>query len=121
MVTSTDEQVIEDFSSRLLRRFLRLCESPRTRRRMLRLVDGATGNARAGRALYRVVNRAVVTPAARAAGLQASATRTELVASQLIGLAMLRYVLQVEPVASMDVEDLVRHAAPGVRAVLRGA
>lgn len=108
-----------DFAVRLLARFLRLCESPRTRATMLRLVRGSVGSARTGRALYRVVNSMVVNPVARATGVQASATKLELVASQLIGLAMLRYVLQVEPVASASVDDLVRQAAPGIRAVLQ--
>lgn len=114
-----DEQESPDFADRLLNRFLALCESPRTRDRMIRMVKGSTGSARAGRVLYRMVNRTVVTPVARATGVQASATRLELVASQLIGLAMLRYVLEVEPVASLPRADLVRQAAPGIRAVLQ--
>ncbi|MGH3361825.1 MAG: hypothetical protein ACRDOM_05130 [Nocardioides sp.] len=109
-----------DFAVRLLRRFLALCESPRTRAAMLRMVKGSVGSARAGRVLYRVVSRAVVNPVARATGVQASALRLELVASQLIGLAMLRYVLHVEPMASASVDDVVALAAPSIRAALRG-
>ena len=52
----------EDLAITLVRRFLLLCESPRTRRTMLRMVRGSTGNARAGRRFYRVVNRAVLSP-----------------------------------------------------------
>lgn len=112
------EETRRDFAVRLLTRFLQLCESPRTRSRMVRLVQGSTGSARSGRAVYRVVNRTVVNPVARATGVHASATKLELVASQLIGLAMLRYVLGVEPVASLPVDEVVRQAAPGIRAVL---
>jgi hypothetical protein len=89
-----------DFSERLLRRFLLLCENPRTQRRALALVRGSVSNARAGRAFYALVNRVVVNPVARAMGVQSSAVRMELVGSQLIGLAMIRYVLKVEPIAS---------------------
>jgi hypothetical protein len=53
--------------------------------------------------------------------MHASALRYELVCGQLVGLAMMRYVLQVEPVASTPVDDLVRQFAPAVRATLRGA
>jgi len=110
-----------DFSDLLLRTFLGLCENPRTRQGMLRMVRSSVGSARAGRAFYNVLNRSVVNPAARATGMHASALRYELVCGQLVGLAMMRYVLQVEPVASTPVDDLVRQFAPAVRATLRGA
>ena len=110
----------DDFAVRLLRRFLWLCESPRTRAAMLRMVRGSVGSARAGRTLYRVLNRVAVNPVARATGVQSSTLRLELVASQLIGLAMLRYVLEVEPMASATVDDVVALTAPSIRAALRG-
>jgi hypothetical protein len=110
-----------DFSERLLRSFLALCENPRTRQGMLRMVRSSVGSARAGRAFYKVLNRTVVNPAARATGVHASALRLELVGGQLVGLAMMRYVLQVEPVASAPVEDIVRQLAPAIRATLKGS
>lgn len=109
-----------DFAVRPLRRFLTLCESPRTRSAMVRMVKGSVGSAQAGRTLYRVVNRAAVNPVARVTGVQASAMRLEVVASQLIGLAMARYVIQVEPIASASVDEVVALAAPSIRAALRG-
>jgi hypothetical protein len=111
---------IVDFSDRLLRTFLGLCENPRTRHGMLRMVRSSVGSARAGRAFYRVLNRTVVNPAARATGVHASALRFELVCGQLVGLAMMRYVLQVEPVASAPADEIVRQFAPAIRATLKG-
>jgi hypothetical protein len=110
-----------DFSVRLLRSFMSLCEHPRTRQGMLRMVRASVGSARAGQAFYRVLNRSVVNPAAKATGVHASALRIELVCAQLVGLAMMRYVLQVEPVASAPTEDIVRQFAPAIRATLKGA
>lgn len=118
---SQDADVATDFSVRLLRSFLALCENPRTRQGMLRMVRASVGSARAGQAFYRVLNRSVVNPAAKATGMHASALRIELVCGQLVGLAMMRYVLQVEPVASAPAEDIVRQFAPAIRATLRGA
>ena len=112
---------VSDFSVRLLRNFLGLCENPRTRQHMLRMVRGSVGSARAGQAFYRVLNRSVVNPAARATGVHASALRVELVCGQLVGLAMMRYVLQVEPVASTPAEEIVRQFAPAIRATLQGS
>ena len=104
-----------DFTERLLRRFLLVCESPRTQRRALALVRGSLGNARAGRRFYALVNRVVLNPVARAMGVETSAIRIELVGSQLIGLAMIRYVLKVEPIASLSVDELVPLMAPSLR------
>ena len=108
-----------DFAVRLLRNFLGLCENPRTRQHMLRMVRGSVGSARAGQAFYRVLNRSVVNPAAKATGFHASALRIELVCGQLVGLAMMRYVLQVEPVASIPADEIVRQFAPAIRATLQ--
>lgn len=110
----------DDLAVRLVRRFLLLCESPVTHGRMVRLVRGSVGNARIGQALYRAINRSVLSPVARASGVQASAMKLELVASQLVGIAMLRYVIEVEPMASASVEEVVALAAPAVRATLQG-
>jgi hypothetical protein len=109
-----------DLAERLLRRFLGLCESPRTRATMLRMVKASVGSAGAGRAFYAMLNRTVLSPVARATGMQGSAMRYELVASQLIGLAMMRYVLEVEPIASASTDDVVAQMAPAVRAILKG-
>jgi hypothetical protein len=109
-----------DFSVRLLRTFLGLCENPRTRRRMLKMVKSSVGKGGADRALYRMLNRTVVTPTAQATGIRASALRYELVCGQLVGLAMMRYVLQVEPVASTSTDEIVQVFAPAIRATLKG-
>lgn len=109
-----------DFSVRLLRTFLGLCENPRSRQRMLRMVRASVGSGSADRALYRMLNRTVVTPTAKATGINASALRYELVCGQLVGLAMMRYVLVVEPVASTTTDEIVQVFAPAIRATLKG-
>ena len=118
MADQSSDGAPADFTERLLRRFLLLCESPRTQRRALALVRGSVGNARAGKHFYALVNRVVLNPVARAVGVETSAIRMELVGSQLIGLAMIRYVLKVEPIASLDIDELVPLMAPPLRQAL---
>lgn len=115
-----EEPANADFTERVVRRFLLLCESPRTRRRVLALVQGSVSNVGAGRRFYALVNRLVLNPIARASGVNASAVRLELVGSQLIGLAMIRYVLKVEPIASLDIDELVPLVTPPLRQALAG-
>jgi hypothetical protein len=111
----------DDFAVRLLRRFLALCESPRMQAIVVRRVGRSAGSAGAGRVLYKMISRLVVNPVARATGVHASAMRTELIASQLVGIALLRYVVKAEPMASASVDEVVELAAPAVRAALSGA
>ncbi|MEU1025372.1 TetR family transcriptional regulator, partial [Streptomyces sp. NPDC005904] len=47
--------------------------------------------------------------------------RAELAAAQLVGVAMLRYVIKVEPLASADMEQIVARVAPVVQGHLTGA
>ncbi len=110
----------EDFAIRLLRRFLLLCESPRTRQRMMRLVRQSTQVGPGAPRLYGWINRIMQSPRLMPERRAMSAMKTELVASQLIGLAMTRYVLKLEPLASAPVDDVVRMVAPSIAAALRG-
>ncbi|MGN6161333.1 MAG: TetR/AcrR family transcriptional regulator [Marmoricola sp.] len=109
-----------DAAERLLRRFLALCENPRTRERMLNLVKGAVAHEGSGRRFYAVFNSLVLSPVMRLGGLKNNALRGELVGSQLVGLAMMRYVIKVEPICSVDREVVVEMMAPAIRAALRG-
>ncbi len=47
--------------------------------------------------------------------------RMELAASNLIGIAILRYVVALEPLASADVDSLVAEIAPRIRGYLTSA
>jgi AcrR family transcriptional regulator len=46
--------------------------------------------------------------------------RAALCATQMVGLGMIRYIAKFEPVASADVETLVRAVAPNVQRYLTG-
>jgi AcrR family transcriptional regulator len=47
--------------------------------------------------------------------------RLELMASHLVGLAMVRYVLKIEPLASAPIEQLIAQVAPRVQTYLNGS
>jgi AcrR family transcriptional regulator len=48
------------------------------------------------------------------------ALRASLVASQLLGMALSRYVLRLEPVAGASADEVVRLLAPGMQRVIDG-
>jgi AcrR family transcriptional regulator len=62
----------------------------------------------------------VIEPVGVALGLDRPELRMPLVASQVIGLILLRYVLEVEPLASMPGEQVVATYAPTLQRYLTG-
>ena len=73
-----------------------------------------------GRLLFAAVTRLVFRPLLRSRRLDEAAARFELVCAQLGGIAVLRYVTRMEPIASMPVDDLVAMVAPGLQATISG-
>jgi AcrR family transcriptional regulator len=62
----------------------------------------------------------VLQPVGRALGLDRPELRMSLVASQLLGIILGRYVLELEPLASMPARTLVATYAPTVQRYLTG-
>ncbi|QBR92543.1 TetR family transcriptional regulator [Nocardioides euryhalodurans] len=62
----------------------------------------------------------VLQPVGVALGLERPERRMTLVASQVIGLILLRYVLRVEPLASLSRDELVATYAPTLQRYLTG-
>jgi hypothetical protein len=46
--------------------------------------------------------------------------RSGLVSSQIMGLAMMRYIWQIEPVATMTEDELVAAVAPNLQRYIEG-
>ncbi|TKG69132.1 TetR/AcrR family transcriptional regulator [Prauserella endophytica] len=67
-----------------------------------------------------LVNR-IFTNVVRTADSDRPELRAGLGATQMIGLGMARYVAQIEPVASADIETLVATIAPNLQRYLTGA
>lgn len=110
----------EDLAIQLVRRFLALCEHPRTSERMLRLVARAARSGDDAPRILRWLNRALLMPGMRRGTRPISTMKWELVTSQLFALGTMRYLVGLEPIASASREDVVQMAAPGVLAVLQG-
>jgi AcrR family transcriptional regulator len=62
----------------------------------------------------------VLQPVGRALGLDEPELRMSLVASQMLGIILSRYVLELEPLASMPAERLVATYAPTIQRYLTG-
>jgi AcrR family transcriptional regulator len=105
----------------ILRTFLRVWDGP-ARPAALALVRSAVGSEWTARLLRefltsRILRRVVATLDVPAAEQEA---RGALVASQLVGLVMTRYVLRLEPLASASADSLVAAYAPTLQRYLTG-
>ena len=90
---------LDGMGTRIARFFLETWDS-RGGSRMLALIRSAVSNESAAALLRDFVTREVLARVAEALELDQPRLRASLVGSQLIGLAVLRYVVKLEPLAS---------------------
>jgi len=101
----------------LIRRFLELGEGFTGMTVLLR--SAASNDYAASR--VRELFAAQVLPAFARVGSRADAAeRAGLVASQLLGLALCRYILKIPPVAEMSAEEIVKHTGPTIQRYASG-
>ena len=110
-----------ELGANIVRLFLRVWDGP-MQPAGLALVRSAVGNELAARLLReflvtRILRRVVATLDVPQAAREA---RGALVASQLVGLVMARYVLRIEPLASASGEHLVATVGPTLQRYLTG-
>ena len=111
----------EEAGERLVRLVLSVWDSP-AGTAAVALFRSAMSNEWTARLLREFVVTQVLRRAIRELGLpgEEAGLRSALVASQIAGLAVTRYVLKIEPVASADPETLVRAIGPNVQRYLTG-
>ncbi len=105
---------------RMLRVFLSVWDDPELRMPLLALVRGVF-DPDGQRLLRDGLLPAIISPIGVALGLDEPQRRMPMVASQVLGLIVVRYVLELEPVASMPAEQVVEAYAPAIQRFLTGA
>ncbi|HEY3049798.1 MAG TPA: TetR family transcriptional regulator [Polaromonas sp.] len=96
----------------LLRHFLGVWEGPQANNGIAVLLRSAASNDLSADKMREVFATQVLPAMARVSSRATAGERASLVASQLLGLALCRYVLKIPPIAEMSIEDLVRRVAP---------
>ncbi|MEU1134523.1 TetR family transcriptional regulator [Streptomyces sp. NPDC005900] len=118
---AVEEGPLDGVGERLTRFLLGVWENPATRTPLLAVVRSALNNETAAAVFRRLVAAQLLGRIARRLELPDAELRAELSAAQLVGVAMLRYVIKVEPLASADMEQIVARVAPVVQGHLTGA
>jgi hypothetical protein len=94
-------------------------DSDDSRNAILALVRSAVSHDTAAAMLREFLTAQLLPVIARLTGHPDAQLRASLVASQLIGIAMLRHVLRVEPLARATPDDIVTLVAPVIEQYLR--
>jgi AcrR family transcriptional regulator len=112
---------VEELGERLLRGVLVAWDSPAVRPAATAALRSAIGQGPVARMLHEFLRREIMHRLARRLGATADAElRAELAASQVVGIIMVRYILAIEPLASLSHDELVARAAPAVQWHLTG-
>ncbi|MGQ4331093.1 TetR/AcrR family transcriptional regulator [Streptomyces hayashii] len=118
--TAVADGPLDQVGERLARFILGVWENPTTRKPLLAIVRSAVNNETAAAVFRRLVASQLLRRIASQLDLPDAELRAELAAAQLVGCAMLRYVIKVEPLASADLEQIIARVAPVVQGHLTG-
>ncbi|MFE0176064.1 TetR family transcriptional regulator [Streptomyces sp. NPDC059002] len=116
-----EEGPLDEVGERLTRFIFGVWENPATRAPLLAIVRSAVTNETAAAVFRRLISAQLLGRIAGRIDLPDAELRAELAAAQLVGVALLRYVIKVEPLASAGVEQIVARVAPVVQGHLTGA
>ncbi|MFJ7075827.1 TetR family transcriptional regulator [Streptomyces sp. NPDC098781] len=111
---------LDDVGERMTRFLFGLWENPVTRKPLLAIVRSAVNNEAAATVFRRLVSTQLLRRIAGEIDAPDAELRSELAAAQLVGVAMMRYVIKIEPIASADPEQIIARVAPVVQAHLTG-
>ncbi|MDQ0405449.1 TetR family transcriptional regulator [Streptomyces sp. NBC_01723] len=111
---------LDRVGEQLTRFIIGVWENPTTRKPVLAIVRSAVNNDTAAAVFRRLIATQVMQRVAARLDAPDAELRVELAAAQLVGCAMLRYVIKVEPLASADPEQIVERLAPVVQGHLTG-
>ncbi|MFF9041106.1 TetR family transcriptional regulator [Streptomyces sp. NPDC014892] len=115
---AVEEGPLDGVGERLTRFVFGVWENPATRTPLLAIVRSAVNNEAAAAVFRRIIATQVLRRIADRLEVPDAELRAELAAAQLVGIAMLRYVIKVEPLASADPEQIIARVAPVVQAHL---
>lgn len=95
-------------------------EDPASRGRGIALLRAVATEPQVAPVLRSHLVAEVLTPVAVAIGADHAATRAALVASQMVGMLMMRHVVELDPLVEIGADDLVAVLAPTLQRYLTG-
>ncbi|MEV6841279.1 TetR family transcriptional regulator [Streptomyces sp. NPDC051133] len=109
------EGPLDGVGERMTRFIFGVWENPTTRTPLLAIVRSAVNNETAAAVFRRLVAAQLMRRIAAQLDHPDAELRAELAAAQLVGTALMRYVIKLEPLASADLEQIIARVAPVVQ------
>jgi AcrR family transcriptional regulator len=109
---------VKDMGATIVRTFLEAWEPEESRDPLVAMVRSAMTNETAMTLVREYLERRVFGPVTKALAVPDAELRATLVGSQVIGLAMMRYIACIEPLATASVDQLVAAIGPTMQRYL---
>ncbi|TCC41173.1 TetR/AcrR family transcriptional regulator [Kribbella speibonae] len=110
----------EDLGRRIVTVFLGVWESDEGQQRMKAMLRSVVTSDEVARIMREGMTRMILEPVSQFIDLPDAKLRVGLIAGHLIGMALTRYVVELEPVASADLDTLVERIAPAIQQYVSG-
>jgi AcrR family transcriptional regulator len=111
---------LNNLPERLLTTVLTVWDDPDTSGSLRAFIEGVVGDPEVGRVFRELIEHEMLPRIAERIGGPDAGRRAAVAASHIAGLVMARYILRLEPFASMPRAEVVRRMAPGLRTALMG-
>jgi AcrR family transcriptional regulator len=120
VIPALTREGVEGLGSRIAARFLAIWDDPTNQSRLVTVVRASMSSTAAQDLLTNGLARMILGPIREVVAPSEAAIRTSYVASQLLGLAVTRYVLRLEPLASAPSEVVMAAIGPTLQRYLDG-
>ncbi len=111
---------LDGLGERLVRLFLSIWDSPEAVSPFVGLIRGAMTHEKSAAMLREFIGTAVIGRLTASLDVDRGQLRGTLVGSTLLGLALARYVIRIEPLASTPTDEVVAAVGPTVQRYLTG-
>lgn len=111
---------LNNLPERLLTTVVTAWDDPRADGSLRTFIEDVVADPEVGRVFRELVEHEMLPRIAERIGGPDGSRRAAVAASHIAGLVMARYILRLEPFASMPAAEVVRRMAPGLRAALAG-
>jgi AcrR family transcriptional regulator len=112
---------LETFADRALRSLLTVWDAAETGGPLRAIAATAVADPEVTRLIRELVGRELIDRLAERLGEPDAAARAGAFTTQMAGIIFSRYLLKLEPIATMSADDVVRRLAPALDATLRSA
>ena len=110
----------EHAGEQLIRFFLSIWDDEQARAPLFAMIRSAVSHEEAAAMLRQFITEALVARVASGLHVPHASLRPPLVGSQIVGLIFMRYIVKLEPLASLPADDVVAAIAPNVQRYLTG-